>query len=119
MARRREPEDDLGDEARRRFWDSPAGWLLSAVAIAALVGLWLLSPIAVLAVGALLAAVELVDQVRQRRRPWLVEARASESQRELAWRVAGRRRSSQVADEVAGALERGRSGLDPPGAERL
>jgi hypothetical protein len=122
VSRRREPSDDAPDEERegqKRFWNSPAGWAISAVAVAAFVGLWILSSVAGLVVAGLLLAVELVDRFWRRGGPWLVEATASGPRQALAWRVAGRRRSGQVVDEVARALERGHAGLDPPGAERL
>jgi hypothetical protein len=121
VSRRREPSDDASDEERagqKRFWNSPAGWAISAVAAAGFIALSLLYPLAALGLATILAVVEIVDQAR-RRKPWLVEATASDSQSGLAWRVAGRRRSGRVVDEVARALERGQTDLDPPGAERL
>lgn len=122
VSRRREPRDDAPDTGRRaqqRFWNGPAGWSLSAVAIAGFVGLSLLSPIAALVVAALLVAVELADQARRLCGPWLVEARASGPERSLVWRVEGRRRSEAAVDEVAGALARGRESPDVGGGERL
>ncbi|MGH3023640.1 MAG: hypothetical protein ACRDNI_08305 [Gaiellaceae bacterium] len=122
MSRRREPRDapDSERQAQRRFWNSPRGWALSAVAVAALVGLSLLSTVASLAVVALLVVAELADHARRWAGAWLVEATASGGPRpDIAWRVAGLRRSRQVVDEVAGALERGQTSLDPPGAERV
>ncbi len=90
------------------------------MAIAALVGLSFLSPIAALVVFALLAVAEVVDRARRWSGPWLVEATAAGGPRpDIVWRAASRRRSREVADEVAGALERGQASLDPPGAERL
>ncbi|MGH3037716.1 MAG: hypothetical protein ACRDMU_11100 [Gaiellaceae bacterium] len=121
MSRRREPGDDAPGEEReeqRRFWNSPAGWAISAVAAAVFIALSLLEPLLGLGIATILAVAELVDQAR-RRKPWLVEATASGLQSGLAWRVGGRRRSGQVVDEVARALERGQTGIDPPGAERL
>lgn len=122
VSRRREPSDDAldeEDEQRKSFWNSPVGWAISAVAVAAFVVLWILSSIAGLVVAGILLAVELVDRFWRRGGPWLVEATASGAQKGLAWRVAGRRRSAQVVDEVARALERGQADLDPPGAERV
>ena len=122
MSRRREPSDDAPDEEdeqRKSFWNSPVGWAISAVAVAAFVVLWILSSIVGLVVAGILLAVELVDRFWRRGGSWLVEATASGAQKGLAWRVAGRRRSAQVVDEVARALERGQADLDPPGAERV
>lgn len=123
VSRRREPRDEAPDaalQAQRRFWNGPVGWALTAVAIAAFVGLSLLSPIAALGVAALLVAVEVADQARRLGGSWLVEATPSpEPRADHAWRVAGRRRSRRAVDEVARALERGQPGLDPPGAERV
>jgi hypothetical protein len=123
VSRRREPRDDTPAaerQAQQRFWNSPAGWAVTAVAIAGLVGLSLLSPIATVVAVVLLGAVELADQVRRRGGPWLVEATAAGGPRpDIAWRVAGLRRSRQVVDEVARALERGQTDVDPPGATRL
>ena len=121
MSRRREPSDDAPDEEdekRKGFWNSPAGWAISAAAAAVFVALSLLEPLLALGLATILAVAELVDRTR-RRKPWLVEATASGPQNALAWRVVGRRRSGQVIDEVACALERGQTDLDPPGAERL
>ena len=121
MSRRREPSDDAPDEEReeqKRSWNSPAGWAISTVAAAVLIASSLLEPLLGLGLATILVVAESVDQAR-RRKPWLVEATASGPQKGLAWRVAGRRRSGQVVDEVARALERGQTDLDPPRAERL
>jgi hypothetical protein len=124
VRRRREPSDDVPDDderkEQRRFWNSPAGWVVTAVAAAGFVALSLLSPIAALVAATVLVAVEVADQVRRRSGPWLVEATASGGPRpDLVWRVAGLRRSRHVVDEVARALERGQTSLDPPGAARV
>ena len=90
------------------------------MAVAALVGLSFLSPIATLAVFALLVVAEVVDSAHRWSGPWLVEATAAGGPRpDIVWRAADRRRSREVADEVAGALERGQADRDVPGAERL
>ena len=123
MSRRRAPQEDVPEEerrARQRFWNGPRGWALTAVAVAALVGLSFLSPIATLAVFALLVVAEVVDSAHRWSGPWLVEATAAGGPRpDIVWRAADRRRSREVADEVAGALERGQADMDVPAAERL
>lgn len=121
---RAEPGGDAEDESEggegpRGFWDSPRGWAVSLVAMAAFVGVAFLSPLAAVAIATSLVLAEAVSLVRARHRPWLVEAQASGPTRELAWRVAGRRRAAHAVKEVAAALERGRPEDDPAGATRL
>ena len=118
VSRRREPEGDDEEDDGNGFFDTPLGWALSLVPVAAFVAVFIVSEVAAFAIGALLLVAETVLLLKGGR-PWLVEARASGSQPNLAWRVAGRRRSRRVVDQVLGALERGHTELDPPGAERL
>ncbi|HXV57872.1 MAG TPA: hypothetical protein VD704_08390 [Gaiellaceae bacterium] len=125
VATRREPrgeegEPDAAEAERKRFWDGPQGWLLSLVAIAGLVALSFVSPIAAVVLAASLAVAELVDGAWKRlRRPWLVEASSDGLQHDRAWRVAGPLRARRAAGEVARALERGYADWDPPDATRL
>jgi hypothetical protein len=118
VGRRREPVK-AADGGRRGFFDTPLGWLVSLAAIAAFVGVFVVSELAALVLAATLGVVEIVDQVRKAGGPWLVEARSSGSERSLQWRVQGWRRSRQVAEEVARSLEGGHGDIAPAGTERL
>lgn len=119
VSSRAEPDDDAEDESEEDgFWNSPVGWLISFAAIGTFIGVFFLSPLAAVAIAASLALVEAASLVRARDRPWLVEARASGPARDLAWRVAGRRRAARAVTEVADALERGLA-AEPEGATRL
>jgi hypothetical protein len=118
VARRREPVK-AADVERRGFFDTPLGWLVSLAAIAAFVGVFVVSELAALVLAATLAVVEIVDQVRKAGGPWLVEAQPSGSEPRLQWRVHGWRRSRHVVEEVAQALEGGHAAIVPAGAERL
>jgi hypothetical protein len=118
VGRRREPVEGADGE-RPGFFDTQLGWLVSLAAIAAFVGVFVVSEVAALVLAATLAVVEIVDQVRKAAGPWLVEARSSEPGQSLRWRVHGWRRSRHVVEEVAQALERGHAAIVPAGAERL
>jgi hypothetical protein len=118
VSRRRAPEVDDEEGDGSGFFDTPLGWFLSLVAAAAYVAVFIVSELAALVIASVLLVAETVVQLKKGR-PWLVEARASGSQLDLAWRVAGRRLSRRVVDQVLEALERGYTELDPPGAERL
>jgi hypothetical protein len=118
VGRRREPVEAVDVEGRG-FFDTQLGWLVSLAAIAAFVGVFVVSELAALVLAATLAVVELVDQVRKAAGPWLVEARSSEPEQSLRWRVHGWRRSRQVVEEVARSLEGGRGDIAPAGTERL
>ena len=119
ISRRREPKVDDEEDDGNGFFDSPLGWLLSLVAAGAYVAVFILSELAAFAIAALLLFAETIVQLGKGGRPWLVEARGSGSQPDLAWRVAGRRRSRRVVGQIAEALERGYTDIDLDGAERL
>jgi hypothetical protein len=119
VSRRRAPKVDDEEGDRNGFFYTPLGWFLSLVAAAAYVAVFIVNELAAFVIAAVLLFAETVVQVRKGGRPWLVEARASGSQLDHAWRVAGRRRSTRVVDQVAEMLLRGHADLDPPGAERL
>jgi hypothetical protein len=125
VSRRPEPAGDSEAETARReegrrFASSPLGWTLTAVGIVGLVVLSFVSPFAALGAVLVLAAVEVVDQLRRRRGrgSWLVEASSAARGLDHAWRVAGRRQSAAAVREVAAALERGDADPDLPGADR-
>jgi hypothetical protein len=120
VGRRREPVEAVDVEGRG-FFDTQLGWLVSLAAIAAFVGVFVVSELAALVLAATLAVVELVDQVRKAGGPWLVEAQPSGSEpgQSLRWRVHGWRRSRQVVEEVARSLEGGHGDIAPAGTERL
>jgi hypothetical protein len=107
------------DVERRGFFDTPLGWLGSLAAIAAFVGVFVVSEVAALVLAATLAVAEIVDQVRKAGGPWLVEARSSEPDQSLRWRANGWRRSRQVVEEVARSLEGGHGDIAPAGTVRL
>jgi len=126
VSRRREPADDNeadegggGGGGGGGFFDSPLGWLVSLLAAGVLIAVFILSELAAAVIAISLLAAELVGLWRTRRRFWLVEAKAEGAERDLAWRVAGRRRSRQVEQEIARALERGHPDIDPAGSTRL
>jgi hypothetical protein len=122
VSRRLEPADEKEDEGEGGgdgFFDSPLGWLVSLLAAGVLIAVFVLSEIAAAVIAISLLAAELVALWRARRRSWLVEAKAEGAERDMAWRVAGRRRSRQVEQEIARALERGHTDIDPAGSTRL
>jgi hypothetical protein len=119
VSRRRAPKVDDEEGDGNGFFDTPLGWFLSLVAAVAYVAVFIVSELAALVIASVLLVSETVVQLKKGGRPWLVEASASGSQLDLAWRVAGRRLSRRVVDQVLEALERGYTELDPPGAERL
>jgi len=124
VRRRRQPVDDTEDKADEDGEDRDLlEWALAAAGFGIVVVATVVDPRLGLLVfiGELLFTVVggVVWFLRDRGRPWYVEASAPSSQDDLRWEVRGRRRSRAIVDEVALALERGHRDVDPLGATRL
>jgi hypothetical protein len=78
-------------------------------------------PLVVLGIEILLLIVVFVGGLAGRllfRRPWTIRARSADG-RELTWRAVGFRRSGRMRDEIAAALSRGQTDVQPAEAEAV
>ena len=86
------------------------GWL-AALAVVVLV-IFVVVPLLLFGIELIVAGIVIAVGILSHlllRRPWLVVARIEEpGARPMAWAVCGWRRSGQVIDDVAGALQAGR-----------
>lgn len=120
-----------GGSASDAWWrldlgvDADEAIVILGVVVAVIAAIVLLTtvvvPLVVVGIEILLLIVLFVGGLAGRllfRRPWTIRARSAD-RRELTWRAVGFRRSGRMRDEIAAALARGKTDVQPAEAEAV